>query len=400
MESTHMNWSDALGRIRQGEGLSTEFKQELTSPDRLAASLVAFANSSGGVIFVGVDDNGAPVGVDDVDAAVRLVDSVAANNCRPTITVVPEVVYPEPSGASERHLPIIALHVAKGSMRPYSTNKGRYYIRTGSGRRDASREELLRIFQDVGDIYYDETPLQWLSLADLDMDSIQHFIQTYRPDLAEAETLLLMRNWGLLRGAHPTVAGALLFARTPQLHIPHASVIAARFPGVDSASAPLDLKEIHGRMISLIDQTLSFLHIHLPTLHEVAGVGSELRPSIPPVVLREAVVNALVHRDYTAHGPVRVFVFADRLEVRNPGKPPNTVDEGAMRAGVHIVRNPRLYSRLADAGLVTNAGTGIRRMIATIRDVLGRELAINIIESETSLIIPRGDYSAGRDQSH
>jgi len=110
---------------------------------------------------------------------------------------------------------------------------------------------------------------------------------------------------------------------------------------------------------------------------------------MPPEVVREAIVNAVAHRDYTVHGPVRVFIFDDRIEIHTPGRPPNTVTEDAMRAGAHVLRNPRIYARLADAGLVTRAGTGIRRMSKLVRQTTGRDIGIDIREFEFLLTIPR-----------
>jgi ATP-dependent DNA helicase RecG len=105
--------------------------------------------------------------------------------------------------------------------------------------------------------------------------------------------------------------------------------------------------------------------------------------------LREALINAVAHRDYTVHGPVRLFVFDDRIEFHTPGKPPNTVDEEAMRMGVHVVRNPHIYARLSDAGLVTRAGSGIPRIVRLIKEATGQDVVIGIREFEVLLSIPR-----------
>ncbi len=100
-------------------------------------------------------------------------------------------------------------------------------------------------------------------------------------------------------------------------------------------------------------------------------------------------MNAVAHRDYTVQGPIRLFVFEDRVEFHAPGRPPNTVTEAAMRAGVHVVRNPHLYARLADAGLVTRAGTGIRRIIKLVREATGEDIVIRVEDYETLLVLPR-----------
>jgi ATP-dependent DNA helicase RecG len=107
--------------------------------------------------------------------------------------------------------------------------------------------------------------------------------------------------------------------------------------------------------------------------------------------LRETIVNALAHRDYTVHGPVRLFIFDDRIEVHTPGRPPNTVDEEAMRAGIYVVRNPRISTRLSEAGLVTRAGTGVRRIIRLVREAHGKDISITIRAFEMLLTIPSRD---------
>lgn len=159
--------------------------------------------------------------------------------------------------------------------------------------------------------------------------------------------------------------------------------------GDDIGGDFIDRKDLAGGLFDLVAQAETFLNLYLPTGHEIVGFEPEKRAEIPPAALREAVINALVHRDYTIAGPTRIFVLADRVEVRSPGRPPNSVDAEAMRAGVHVTRNPHIYSRVADAQLATRAGTGIRRIARLLREDGGRELGIRISEAEVALILPR-----------
>ncbi len=369
-------------RVSRWEDLHTEFKERVDNPDDLAASLVAFANTDGGQLVIGVRRDRTIVGVADADAEHRRVDMVAYNNCEPPLTVLQESVEVE----GKR---VVVVNVPKGAQRPYRTNRGRYYIRTTSGRRDASREELLRLFQATESLYYDETPLPRLGLSDLDLDALDAYLdRTGQQELGD-EPARLLRNWGLLADGHPTVAGVLLFGREPQRHLPAAQINAARFSGTDPAFEPLDRKDITGRLLDLIDDARRFLHIHLQVRHEIRGFEPEPRPELPEEALREAIVNAVAHRDYTVQGAVRIFVFDDRVEFHTPGRPPNTVDEAAMRAGVHVVRNPRISTRLSDAGLVTRAGTGIRRIVRLAREATGKDITIEVRDFEVLLSIPR-----------
>jgi len=307
---------------------------------------------------------------------------VAFNNCEPPITVVQEVL------ASDGRK-VVVVNIPKGDQRPYRTNRGQYYTRTTSGCRDASREELLRLFQATESRYYDETPLPRLGVRDLDLGALERYLdQIGQADLG-LEPPRLLHNWGLMSGEHPTVAGVVLFGRDPQRHLPFAQINAARFPGGDSAADPLDRKDLTGRLLDVIDDARRFLRLHLAIPHEIRGFEPERKPEMPEEALREAVVNAVAHRDYTVRGPIRLFVFDDRIEIHTPGRAPNTVTEEAMRAGVHVVRNPRIYARLSDAGLVTRAGTGVRRIVKLVREATGQDVGIALREFEVLLTIPR-----------
>jgi len=380
-----MDYAQFSDRVRSGENLHTEFKEWPIHPDDLAACLVAFANADGGQLLLGVSDDRRVVGVADPDVVARSVDNVATNNCEPPLTIVQETLQPAGPGGD----PAVVVNIPKGDQRPYRTSRGVYYVRTSSGRRQASREELLRLFQATESLFYDETPLPRLHLSDLDLDAFHLFLEeTGQSDLGLDHEQLL-RNWRLLAGEHPTLAGALLFGRRPQQHLPFAQVNAFRFAGTNSSVDPLDAKELTGRLLDVLDQAQRFLRLHLRCPHEIRGFEPEAKPELPEEALRAALVNAVVHRDYTVHGPIRLFILDDRLEIHTPGRPPNTVDEAAMRAGVHVVRNPHLYSRLSDAGLVTRAGSGIRRIIRLVREATGEDIGLDVRDFEVLLTIPR-----------
>jgi len=374
-----MTLEELQGRISRWEDLHTEFKAGPIHPDDL--------------LVFGVTEERRTVGVDDPDGLMRSVDNAAAQSCEPPVTVVQEVL--RPGGAAS---PVVVVNVPKGSMRPYRSNRGVYYVRTTTGRRRASREELLRLFQASESLYYDETPLLRLSLKDLDLAAFEDYLErTGQEDLFEEHERLL-KNWSLLEDRHPTIAGVLLFGREPQRHLPYAQINAARFPGDDPSLDPSDRKDLRGRLLDVIDQAERFLDLHLRTPHRIRGFEPEPRPELPKAALREAVVNAVAHRDYTIHGPVRLFIFEDRIELHTPGTPPNGVDAEAMRAGVHVVRNPTLYARLSDAGLVTRAGTGIRRIIRLVREATGMDISIDVRAFEVCLTLPRNPTAAGPEE--
>lgn len=368
--------------IARGESLHTDFKRQFSADRELAKDIVCFANSEGGVLLFGVADDGTVAGIDDPDRLNSKVDDVAFQHCEPPITVVQEVV--DLDGKK-----VVVVNVPKGDQRPYRTKSGQFYVRTSKDCRQASREELLRLFQATESLYYDESPMQNLDIADLDLGAAEQFLEETGQSDVELAIEQLLRNWRLLSGPHPTIAGLLLFGRRPQKHLPFAQVTAARIPGTDTSVEPSDIKDLTGRLLDVVDQAQRFLRLHLPEPHEINGFEPEAKPELPEAALREALVNAIAHRDYTIRGPIRLFVLDDRIEIHSPGRTPNTVDEAAMRAGTHVVRNPHIYARLVDAGLVTRAGSGIPRIIRLLREATGQDVTIHIRDFEVLLTIPR-----------
>jgi ATP-dependent DNA helicase RecG len=226
--------------------------------------------------------------------------------------------------------------------------------------------------------------LSSLRLSDLDGIAVHELLQLRGQDHPDALEVLALTRQGV-----PTLAGLLVLGKEPQRSLPFAQINAAVFRGTDTSFRPVIVEELKGRLFDVVDQAERFLDLHLLTPHRIQGFEPEPRPELPKEVLREAVVNAVAHRDYTIRGPVRLFVLDDRIEIHTPGKPPNGVDAESMRAGVHVVRNPAIYARLSDAGLVTRAGTGIRRIVRLVREATGKDIDLRVSPAEVVLVIPR-----------
>lgn len=386
-----MNSNELQGRIARWEDLRTEFKEWPAHSDDLAAALTAFANTDGGQLILGVNKARQVIGVADADRVMQNLDSIAYQNCEPPLTIVQETV------STVDGLVVVVVNVPKGDQRPYRTNRGIYYTRTSSGRRQTSRQELRRLFQSTESMFYDETPVLRASVEDIDFASFARFIERYysqRPEDFPTGYLGLLRNLRLVQEIdgelYPTVACVLFFGCEPQRFLPHAHLVAARIPGRDLATPPSDLKRIEGPLPIIFEDAARFLNIHLPVRHRIQGYEPETFPELPEVALRETLVNALAHRDYTVTGPARVIVYDDRVEVRTPGRLPNTVTVDAIRlGGAHVVRNPMIYLLFSRLGLVTGLGSGVFRVIQLVREATGREPDIAEMDTELVVTLPR-----------
>jgi len=385
-----MNLTELYSRIQDWENIHTEFKEKIINHDDLAAAIVAFANTDGGQIIFGVDSDKQIVGIDDTDQLMQFIDNVAYNNCEPPITIIQETT---------RNLTgqvVVTVNIPKGDQRPYRTNRGVYYVRTTSGRRQASREELLRLFQSVESLFYDEIYVMRATPDDLDEQAIKALfdnIQAQGIDIAGITKDRLLQNWHLVQevngNIHPTLAGILFLSRNPEFFFPYVYISALRIPGTDISSEPIDQKHINGCLTDMLDDTMRFLNIHLMRPHKIKGLEPEAKPELPVAALREVLVNAMAHRDYTIPAPIRVIIFDDRIEIHTPGQLPNTVTVESIKQGVHVLRNPTIYNIFLKIGLVTDAGSGVPRMIRLIRKSTGQEPAFHLSEGEFTVIFFR-----------
>jgi ATP-dependent DNA helicase RecG len=257
--------------------------------------------------------------------------------------------------------------------------------------------ELHKRIEHTESMFYDETPILRASVDDIEFSAFARFTERFykqRPEDFPSGYQGLLRNLRLVHESageiYPTVACLLFFGHEPQRFLPHAHLVAARIPGRDLATPPADLKRIDGALPTMFEDAARFLNIHLPTRHRIQGFEPETFPELPEVALRETLVNALAHRDYTAPGPIRVLIFDDRVEVRTPGRLPNTVTVEAIKlGGAHVLRNPTIYLLFSRLGLVTGLGSGVFRVIQLMREATGREPLIAEQDNELVVALPR-----------
>ena len=380
-----MNKAELEERIKQGEDFHTEFKETLPDKNKIIKEIVGFANTDGGQLIFGVTDTGEIPGIENVDESMRVIDDLAYQQCEPPITVIQETI--------NIHKKVILIaNIPKGTQRLYKTSGGQYYIRSSNRCRQASREELLRLFQSGESIYFDETTVHRANFKDIHLDSFEEFLLNYMDIKAnESELRNYLKNLHLINGDNkPTAAGILFFGKKPQFFFQSSRVICAHIKGKDLAVAPADKKDMTGRIPSILEDTEKFINLYLKEEHIINGFEPEIRREISPAAIREAVVNAISHKDYTVSAPIRIIIFEDRLEIRTPGKLPNSVTIDSMKiGGSHILRNPTIYNLLYKMGMVTDLGSGVRRIITLVRAHSQKEVLLRETANEFILTIPR-----------
>lgn len=358
-----METVELLEIVGRGEDSRHQFKADATNAVSLASEMVAFANSGGGMIFVGVDDDGTIQALNgpDVHRINQLIGNAASSNMRPAINPVTENV-PVATGV------VVVVTIPDGVAKPYMDNTGAIWVKSGSDkRRVTAREEMQRMFQAAQLVHADEVPVPGSSIADIDLDYFRRFYSvSYEQELDQQELSLgqLLANMRLVSSGVLTVTGVLLFAREPQNFLPVFLVKAVCYPGNDiHVTTYLDSVDILGKLQTEFDDALGFIARNLHRDQGGQGVNTTGELEIPRIVLEELLANALIHRDYFVSAPIRVFVFDDRVEIISPGHLPNNLTVANIQAGNSNIRNPILASFATKLLPYRGLGTGILRAL-------------------------------------
>ncbi len=386
-----MDRIELLELIQKGEDFWTEFKEDISSPDELVSEICAFANAQGGKVIIGVSDSGEIIGVSR-DYSDEISNWTTTKIEPPLPVIIDKVSYDEKL--------ILIINVPLGPHKPYFVKvKGQLipWIRVGSTKKKAGPTELQRLFQDSRRFFADEMEIEGTSIDDLDLEYLDRFFRenfqkSIEDELSQSEISLekLLENLKLFKNGYLTTAGLLLFGKNPQMYLPFCIIWALRVKGFDTTEGKfLDRKEISGKLNDQIEKTERFLKEHLKLHGEIKGFDREEEYEIPLEALREVIVNAVAHRDYTIPSNIRLFIFDDRIEVINPGKLPNTVTIENIKYGIHVERNPIIVSYLTKFKKMSQIGTGIPRMINLVKKATEKEPIFEEIDRQFKVTIYR-----------
>ncbi len=362
--------------ISRGEDQRTEFKAAEADAADIARAIVAMANSGGGLILLGVGDDGNLLGLwyaqpPHISRHIRTmanlpswrqwVVNVSRHNCEPAVPVAVEHV------VAERR-DFLVVHVPDGQDKPYRAN-GRVYVRIDREVHEATREEIGRLMFESGRVQYERLPVPGADLSDLDEGLVREYVTEVRhvpyPGDAEERARLLV-NLGLathhVGGVVPTGAGMLLFGALPQDRLSAATLKCAFFYGLHHGAQLRDRADVVGPLHRVIDDGASFVARNRRLVPRMEGIRRIDVPEYPDYSVREALANALAHRDWSLEGAkVRLFMFDDRLEIWSPGKLPPPI--ALERLGYDQFSRNRLIARvLVERGLIEEVGLGIRRI--------------------------------------
>jgi len=363
--------------LLNGENSRNEFKRDDVRPEQLAREIVSFANMNGGKIFLGVEDDGTVSGLQRDNVQAWLMDTVIGRYVTPPII-------PDFEEVTVNHGRIAVVAVPMGTAKPYAVKRDDrldYYLRFDTTCQLATREQLTRLFASSGLVSVEKMPVHGSRMDDLDMRSLKEYFQRIfgEDEIANWQQTLLYRDLLVQANGDTEVccscAGYALFALQPRRRLPQAGIRLLVFPGTDmdynaSLDEVLDIpfvglgEQKRGRFIeqSLPDRVLSYLQPHISE-ERLTGMTRLRHWDYPEEAIRELIVNAFAHRDWTRQNDIRLVVYSDRMEIESPGALPNGMTIEKIKAGQRVPRNTTMVRILRDYGLMDDRGMGIRRKV-------------------------------------
>ena len=351
--------------LAQDEGKTLEFKENIRPVQNILRTAVAFANTAGGTLVIGVRDRTKEVvGIRDPLGEEERIASIFADSIRPTL--VPEI---QIVSWRDRELIIVKIPHLVGPyhIRSEGPEKG-VYIRLGSTNRRAGPELIVGIQRLAVNTFFDEQPCTEVNSEAIDFRAASEFFSK----ASRTITPSARRSLGLLVDhagrEFPSRGAVLLFGKDRRSIFPDAVIRCARFRGLTTAQF-IDQAEIDEYLPRAVECSVAFIERHTMHAAEIGRIRRKDTHEYPPLAVREAVINALVHADYSIGGMnIKIAVFNDRIEITNPGMLPFGITIEAAISGVSKLRNRVIGRVFRELGLIEQWGSGIGRMIVACSD--------------------------------
>ncbi len=405
--------TELLETIANGESSGVEFKRDDIRPEQLAKEIVAMANLRGGMVLLGVEDDGTISGIQRDDLETWVMDTVFGRYVHPMLLPFYEVITLEDGKR------VAVVSITMGTAKPYvlrHNNREDIYVRVGSTSRLATREQQARLFESGGMLHSEMLPVSGAAFDALDRERLQDYLLALAGDreLPATDEAWQRRMVGLgfmtdtgVPAPVCTIAGLVLFGRTPHRFLRHAGVRWMAFSGTDKRYQALDDTILDGPLVGrfgrpgdareliergliedLMDRMQPFISVEGAALAD--GLRRQRTWHYPPEALREAIINALAHRDWTRALEVEIVAYADRLEILSPGALQNSMTLEKVLAGQRSPRNPIIVEVLRDYGYVDARGMGVRnKIIPLMREANGIEPRFEATEDHVRVVLPR-----------
>lgn len=353
-----------MTHFNQCESSVLELKGAIPANNQILKTVVGFCNQFGGRIIIGIDDAQNVTGIeeDKADELLEFIHKTIYESCTPPI--VPDI-YTQRIG--ERL--VLVIQISTGSQKPYfirslGVQEGTF-IRLGRSTLRADTDTIADLQRQNRGITYDRTPVFAATVDDLDENLVLQFLKDRPAGFDGGSYHPLLESYHCLTkeqaGEYPTVAGLLTFSKNPQNWFPEAMIICSHFSGVTGREA-LATRDFTGSLFEQYRNAYDFILSQLNRTFTINGPKRSEEFEIPPVAIREALVNMIVHRNYALPGPSKIALYDDRIEFFSPGVFPGPIDTNNLGTGITYIRNSVIARLFREAGYIEKLGTGFITM--------------------------------------
>jgi predicted HTH transcriptional regulator len=345
--------------LQQEEGKTLEFKENCYSLKNIIKTVIAFANTSGGTLLIGISDNKEVVGIDEPLKDEQRLSSAFADSIKPLL--IPDISI---ITYRERSVIVICVHhsFAPFYLASEGLEKG-VYIRLGSTNRQADLDTIESIRRWARNTAYDELPCPDLNSEAIDFRVASELFSKRSRTIDNKALLALGIFTKQGKTVVPTIGGVLLFGSDRKRIFPDAIIRCARFEGI-SKTRFIDQLDIDVNLPESVESVIQFIRKHILVGLSIEGIHSYELPQYPLKAIREAVINAIVHADYSIKGMnIRISIYDDRIEVTNPGLLPFGMSVESALSGMSKLRNRVIGRVFKELSLIEQWGTGIARIV-------------------------------------
>jgi len=342
------------------ESSKLEFKQLLPKSEQIINTIIAFCNMYGGRLIVGVDDERHVLGIPEKEAheAMEWLNEAIYSASAPPI--LPQIY--------QQHLDdkyLIVIEVSSGMQKPYYKKslglENGTYIRLGRSTVKADLDMIEELKLLARGKSYDQTPVYHAAREDIDDDRIKNFLTERRNGAKVIISDDMLRSYDILVEQHsqlyPTVSGILLFGREPQKYLTESYILCSHFSGIKGREA-IASQVCKGTLFEQFDTAYDFIVSRLQKSYTIKGKQREETLEIPPIAIREVLMNALLHRNYHLKSPVKISIYDNRIEVFSPGVFPGAVDITQLDSGITYTRNVAIAKILWECRYIEKMGSG------------------------------------------
>ncbi len=374
------------------ESNTLELKVELSRSDQIVKTIIGFCNLHGGKIVIGVANDRKIIGLPEmmIEACMDLIRDSIYKACAPPI--LPRVYAQRIEDKT-----IVVIEVSEGMNKPYfrrseGVEKG-VYIRVGSHTVRATAALIDELKWQSRGIDFECLPVYRTTLDDLDLNAVQKFLDNRKNESAHKVDETLLRSYNIIAfdqsQTYPSILGLLLFGKRPQSYVSEAMIICTHFRGVAGREV-IATVDCEGTLFNQFEQAYAFITERIYHSFTIQALKREVQPEVPTEAIREALLNAIVHRNYHIKAPTKIAIYDDRIEIFSPGAFPGIISSESLCAGITYLRNPAICKILRESGYVEKLGSGFITIFSSYQK---RGLQTpQVIEGDDFIkcILPRG----------